>query len=113
VLASPVVHVEQADFISIPTRDVARAIASCSDVLGLPESEVSDGELETPNMTLSFWSNDQLAPPVRTTNSARSAVTLECSGMMLLICGGAGRQRRLGPAGVVSVGRVTSCRCGC
>ncbi len=33
----------------------------------------------------------------------------QCSGMMLLICGGAGRQRWLGPAGVVSVGRVTSC----
>jgi catechol 2,3-dioxygenase-like lactoylglutathione lyase family enzyme len=25
------------------------------DVLGLPESEVTDGELEAPNVTLSFW----------------------------------------------------------
>ena len=25
------------------------------DVLGLPESTVTDGELETPNVTLSFW----------------------------------------------------------
>jgi catechol 2,3-dioxygenase-like lactoylglutathione lyase family enzyme len=55
VLASPVVHVEQVDFISVPTRDVARAIAWYREVLGLPESEVSDGELETPNVTLSFW----------------------------------------------------------
>ena len=55
MLASPVVHVEQVDFISIPTRDVARAIAWYRDVLGLPESDVSDGELETPNVTLSFW----------------------------------------------------------
>jgi catechol 2,3-dioxygenase-like lactoylglutathione lyase family enzyme len=55
VLASPVVDVEQVDFISIPTRDAARAIAWYRDVLGLPESEVSDGELETPNVTLSFW----------------------------------------------------------
>jgi len=55
VLASRVVRVEQVDFISIATRDVARAIAWYRDVLGLPESEVSDGELETPNVTLSFW----------------------------------------------------------
>jgi catechol 2,3-dioxygenase-like lactoylglutathione lyase family enzyme len=25
------------------------------DVLGLPESEVSEGEVETPNVALSFW----------------------------------------------------------
>ena len=48
-------RVEQVDFISIPTRDVGRAIAWYRDVLGLPESDVSDGELETPNVTLSFW----------------------------------------------------------
>jgi len=40
---------------SIPTRNVARAIAWYRDVLGLPESDVSEGELETPNVTLSFW----------------------------------------------------------
>jgi catechol 2,3-dioxygenase-like lactoylglutathione lyase family enzyme len=49
------VRVEQVDFISIPTRDVGRAIAWYRDVLGLPESDVSEGELETPNVTLSFW----------------------------------------------------------
>ena len=48
-------YVEQVDFISIPTRDVPRAIAWYRDALGLPESEVTDGELETPNVTLSFW----------------------------------------------------------
>jgi catechol 2,3-dioxygenase-like lactoylglutathione lyase family enzyme len=48
-------HVEQVDFISVPTRNVARAIAWYRDVLGLPESDVSEGELETPNVTLSFW----------------------------------------------------------
>jgi catechol 2,3-dioxygenase-like lactoylglutathione lyase family enzyme len=58
VLASSVVRVEQVDFISIPTRDVARAIAWYRDVLGLPESQVSIGELETPNVTLSFWEPD-------------------------------------------------------
>ena len=49
------VRVEQVDFISIPTRDAARATAWYSDALGLPASNVTDGELETPNVTLSFW----------------------------------------------------------
>jgi catechol 2,3-dioxygenase-like lactoylglutathione lyase family enzyme len=48
-------RIEGVDFISIPTRDAARAIAWYRDVLGLPESEVTAGELETPNVTLSFW----------------------------------------------------------
>ena len=48
-------RVEQVDFISIPTRDVERAAAWYRDVLGLPESDVSKGEVETPNVTLSFW----------------------------------------------------------
>jgi catechol 2,3-dioxygenase-like lactoylglutathione lyase family enzyme len=62
VVASRTVRVEQVDFISIPTRNVARAIAWYRDVLGLPESDVSEGELETPNVTLSFWEpeRDQL-----------------------------------------------------
>jgi catechol 2,3-dioxygenase-like lactoylglutathione lyase family enzyme len=49
------VEVEQVDFISIPTRDVSRAVAFYRDVLGLPPSEFTDGEVETPNVTLSFW----------------------------------------------------------
>ena len=48
-------QVEQVDFVSIPTRDYARAIAWYRDVLGLPESEYSEGEVETPNVTFSFW----------------------------------------------------------
>lgn len=55
MLPSPGVRVEQVDFIAIPTRDIARATAWYRDVLGLPESQVSDGEVETPNVTLSFW----------------------------------------------------------
>lgn len=43
------------DFVTVPTRDVARAVAWYRDVLGLPESEYSEGEVETPNVTLSFW----------------------------------------------------------
>jgi catechol 2,3-dioxygenase-like lactoylglutathione lyase family enzyme len=48
-------QVEQVDFVSIPTRDYARAIAWYRDVLGLPESEYSEGEVETSNVTFSFW----------------------------------------------------------
>ena len=48
-------QVEQVDFVSVPTRDIARAVAWYRDVLSLPESEFSEGEIETPNVTLSFW----------------------------------------------------------
>ena len=48
-------RVERVDFISIPTRDAKRAAAWYRDVLGLPDSEVTEGEVETPNVTLSFW----------------------------------------------------------
>jgi catechol 2,3-dioxygenase-like lactoylglutathione lyase family enzyme len=58
--------VERVDFISIPTRDVARAVAFYRDVLGLPESEYTEGEVETENVTFSFWNpeadGDAFAP---------------------------------------------------
>jgi predicted enzyme related to lactoylglutathione lyase len=48
-------RVEQVDFITVPTRDVARAVAFYREVFGLPVSEHTDTEVETPNVTLSFW----------------------------------------------------------
>jgi len=57
------VQVEQVDFVSVPTRDVARAVAFYRDVLGLPESEYLDGEVETPNVTLSFWNPERDGEP--------------------------------------------------
>ena len=48
-------RIEQVDFVSVPTRDSARAVAWYRDVLGLPVSEFTEGEVETPNVTLSFW----------------------------------------------------------
>ena len=48
-------QVEQVDFVTVPTRDTARAVAFYRDVLGLPESEFSEGEIEAPNVTLGFW----------------------------------------------------------
>jgi catechol 2,3-dioxygenase-like lactoylglutathione lyase family enzyme len=48
-------QVEQVDFVSLPTRDYRRAVAWYRDVLGLPVSEYTDTEVETPNVTLTFW----------------------------------------------------------
>jgi catechol 2,3-dioxygenase-like lactoylglutathione lyase family enzyme len=48
-------RVEQVDFVSVPTRDSARAVGWYRDVLGLRVSEYTDAEIETPNLTLSFW----------------------------------------------------------
>ena len=48
-------QVEQVDFVSVPTRDVARALAFYRDVLGLAQSEHAAGEVEAANVTLSFW----------------------------------------------------------
>ena len=56
-------EVEQVDFITIPTRDVTRAIAFYRDVLGLPASEHNAEEVETPNVTLSFWSPEADGEP--------------------------------------------------
>lgn len=52
-------RVEQVDFLSVPTRDVERAVAWYRDVLGLPVSEHTPGEVEAPNVTLSFWNPEQ------------------------------------------------------
>ena len=51
--------VEQVDFVAVPTRDAARAVSWYRDVLGLPESEFTTGEVETPNVTLSFWNPEE------------------------------------------------------
>jgi catechol 2,3-dioxygenase-like lactoylglutathione lyase family enzyme len=56
-------RIEQVDFVSIPTRDVAGAVSWYRDVLGLPASETTDGELETPNVTLAFWEPEREGLP--------------------------------------------------
>ena len=48
-------RVELVDFISVPTRDPARAVAWYTEVLGLSLSEYAASEVETSNVTLSFW----------------------------------------------------------
>jgi catechol 2,3-dioxygenase-like lactoylglutathione lyase family enzyme len=57
------VEVEQVDFVSVPTRDAARAVAWYHEVLGLPVSEFTPAEVEAPNVTLSFWTPDEQGEP--------------------------------------------------
>ena len=56
-------NVEQVDFVSVPTRDYAGAVAWYRDVLGLRESEFSEAEVETPNVTVSFWKPEEQGEP--------------------------------------------------
>ena len=56
-------RVEQVDFVSVPTRDIERAVAWYRDALGLPLSEFTEGEIETPNVTLSFWNPEADGEP--------------------------------------------------
>jgi catechol 2,3-dioxygenase-like lactoylglutathione lyase family enzyme len=50
-------QVEQVDFVSVPTRDQARAVAWYRDVLGLAAGAA--GEVEASNVTLSFWNPEE------------------------------------------------------
>jgi catechol 2,3-dioxygenase-like lactoylglutathione lyase family enzyme len=43
------VQVGQVDFVTIPTRDVPRAVAFYRDTLGLPESRSTDGFFKDPD----------------------------------------------------------------
>ncbi|HET8874421.1 MAG TPA: VOC family protein [Gaiellaceae bacterium] len=52
-------RVEQVDYVSVPTRDAGRAVAWYRDVMGLPVSDYTEGEIETPNVTLSFWNPEE------------------------------------------------------
>jgi len=62
-------RVEQVDFVSVPTRDIPRAVAFYREVFGLPESEFSDGEVEAPNVTLSFWNPEADDEPFQANNA--------------------------------------------
>lgn len=57
------IEVKLVDFVSVPTRDTDRAVTFYREVLGLRESEFSEGEIETPNVTLSFWNPEADGEP--------------------------------------------------
>ncbi len=56
-------QVEQVDFVSVPTRDVPRAVAFYRDVLELRESAFQEGEVEIGNLTLAFWKPEEQGEP--------------------------------------------------
>jgi catechol 2,3-dioxygenase-like lactoylglutathione lyase family enzyme len=56
-------RVDVVDFVSVPTRDYDRAVAWYRDVLGLPVSVYDHAEVETPNVTLSFWLPEEQGEP--------------------------------------------------
>ena len=49
------IDVERIDFVSVPTRDVARARRFYSEVLGLVPSSSAADEFEAANVTLALW----------------------------------------------------------
>jgi catechol 2,3-dioxygenase-like lactoylglutathione lyase family enzyme len=49
------IEVEKVDFVSIPTRDIARSRRFYGEVLGLTPSRNRPDELETSNLTLGLW----------------------------------------------------------
>lgn len=60
--------VERVDFVSVPTRDLARARRFYGKILGLPSNRDTPDEFETPNVTLALWQPEAEAvasPPTR------------------------------------------------
>ena len=97
-------HVEQVDFVSVATRDVARAVAWYRDVLGLPESEYAEGEVEMPNVTLSFWAPEDEGEPFQP-NSA--GIALRVADVQAAV-----EEARAGGAEVVGIDDTGVCHMG-
>ena len=76
-------RVELVDFISVPTRDVERGVAWYREVLGLPRSRVTAGEVEARNVTFSFWEPERESLPFVANVAGVAAARAGC-------CGGAG-----------------------
>jgi catechol 2,3-dioxygenase-like lactoylglutathione lyase family enzyme len=49
------IGVERVDFVSVPTRDMARARRFYAEVLGLAPNPRDPDEFETPNLTMALW----------------------------------------------------------
>lgn len=50
-----VIGFERVDFVSVPTRDLARSRLFYGEVLGLPRSRSNVDEFEAANVTLTLW----------------------------------------------------------
>jgi catechol 2,3-dioxygenase-like lactoylglutathione lyase family enzyme len=68
-----VLDVQCVDFVSVPTRDLARSRQFYADVLELPPSTLNADEFETANVTLSLWQPEAEGVPF-TTNTAGIAL---------------------------------------
>jgi catechol 2,3-dioxygenase-like lactoylglutathione lyase family enzyme len=76
----------------VPTRDAARAVAWYREALGLPESEFTEGEVEAPNLTFSFWEPErenlpfvanEAGVPLRVPDVTAARAELEARGVKL------------------------------
>ena len=85
------IEVERADFVSVPTRDVARAQAFYREVLGLSPDRRGNAEVEISNVTLSFWNpeadGEDFVPNVagialRVADVAAARAELEAAGVV-------------------------------
>jgi catechol 2,3-dioxygenase-like lactoylglutathione lyase family enzyme len=54
-----VIGVERVDFVSVPTRDVARARRFYGDILGLRPSTTAADEFEAANVTFALWAPER------------------------------------------------------
>jgi catechol 2,3-dioxygenase-like lactoylglutathione lyase family enzyme len=85
------VIVERVDFVSVPVRDVERAIAFYRDVLGLPQNRRVPHELEAGNVTVQVWdpaesgieyaASDPSEIALRVADVAEARVELEAKGV--------------------------------
>ena len=87
------IEVERVDFVSVPTRDVARARRFYGELLGLTPADGTEGEFETPNVTLGLWEPEADGEPfepnragiaLRVPNVAAARQELERAGVEFL-----------------------------
>jgi catechol 2,3-dioxygenase-like lactoylglutathione lyase family enzyme len=69
-------RIERVDFVSVPTRDIARARHFYAEILGLPRNPDTPDEFETPNLTLALWQPEAEAVPF-VPNTAGIALRVE------------------------------------
>ena len=89
-------EIERVDFVSVPTRDRERARRFYGGVLGLPPSEVTPDEFETPNVTLGLWQPE----------AEGVAFTPNTAGIALRVADVEAARARLAAAGVEFLGET-------
>jgi catechol 2,3-dioxygenase-like lactoylglutathione lyase family enzyme len=90
------IDVERVDFVSVPTRDAARARHFYGETLGLRPAAGAEGEFETPNVTLGLWEPEADGEPFQP-NTA---------GLALRVADVAAARRELERAGVEFLGET-------